>query len=67
MERMQLAAHRWRLILFCIGGAVGAILLRDVLKALAVQVAAASALMLLALPVWVCLRGLWRVLGRPWP
>ena len=51
MERMQLAAHRWRLILFCVGGAVGAILLRDVLKALAVQVAAASALMLLALPV----------------
>ena len=48
---MQLAAHRWRLILFCIGGAVGAILLWDVLKALAVQVAAASALMLLALPV----------------
>lgn len=51
MERTQLAAHRWRLILFGAGGAAAVILLHDVLRVLAMQVLAGSALMLLALPV----------------
>lgn len=51
MERTAFAAHRWRLILWGAGSAAAAFLLRDVLRALALQVLAASALMLLALPL----------------
>ncbi len=46
-----MAAHRWRLLLWGAGAAVVAFLLRDVLRALAMQVLAASLLMLLALPL----------------
>lgn len=51
MERTKLAAHRWRLILICVVGIVAVIWLRHVLRALAMQVLAASILMLLALPL----------------
>ncbi len=51
MERTRSAAHRWRLILWGAGTAVAAVLLWDVLRAIAMQVLAASLLMLLALPL----------------
>lgn len=51
MERTKTTAHRWRLILFGAGAAAVCILLRDVLRALGMQVLAASLLMLLALPL----------------
>ncbi len=51
MERTQIAAHRWRLIFFGAGAAAAAFLLRDVLRALALQLLAAALLMLLALPL----------------
>lgn len=51
MERTEMAAHRWRLILWAAGAALTVFLLRDVLKALAMQLLAASVLMLLALPI----------------
>lgn len=51
MERIKITAHRWRLILFAAGMAASVILLWDVLRALAMQVLAASVLMLLALPL----------------
>ena len=50
MERIR-TAHRRRLSLFLGAGALGALLLRDVLWALALQLAAALVLMLLALPL----------------
>lgn len=51
MERTKIAAHHWRLILFAVGGLVAAVLLWDVLRALAMQLLAAALLMLLALPL----------------
>jgi len=51
MERTHPVAHRRRLILFCAAAAATAFLLRDVLRALGMQVLAASVLMLLALPL----------------
>ena len=51
MERTALTAPRRRLILFGAAAAAAAYLLRHVLRALALQVLAASALMLLALPL----------------
>ena len=51
MEGRTLTAHRWRLILGIAGAALAAILLWDVLRAIAMQVLAASLLMLLALPL----------------
>ena len=51
MERVRAAAHRWRLPLFAGTALIAAILLRRVLSALAVQLAAGALLMLLALPV----------------
>lgn len=51
MERVRAAAHRWRLPLFAGMVLVGAILLRRVLSALAVQLAAGLLLMALALPL----------------
>ena len=55
MERMHPAAHRWRLILFSAALLVAVFLLRHVLRALVMQVLAASVLMLLALPLCRCL------------
>lgn len=51
MERTSWAAHRWRLILLGAGAAAAAVLLRDVLKLLAMQVLAAALMMGLALPL----------------
>lgn len=51
MEGTKMAAHRWRLLLLGAGALVAAILLRDVLRALGMQLLAASLLMLLALPL----------------
>ncbi len=51
MERTQTTAPRWRLILFGAGTAIAAYLLRGVLRALGMQLLAASLLMLLALPL----------------
>lgn len=51
MEGTRIAAHRRRLILWGAGAALAAFLLRDVLRALTMQVLAASLLMLLALPL----------------
>ncbi len=51
MERTLKAAHRRRLILFAALAGVAAFLLRDVIRALGMQVLAASVLMLLALPL----------------
>ncbi len=51
MERATHAAHRWRLPVLIAVGIAGAVLLRDVLWALAGQLAAAALLMLLALPL----------------
>ena len=51
MERTKLAAQRWRLILFAGAGILSAVLLWDVLRAIGMQVLAASILMLLALPL----------------
>ena len=51
MERTLFPAHRWRLMLILAGSAVAAWLLRDVLRAIAMQVLAAVILMLLALPL----------------
>lgn len=51
MERTTPAAHRWRLPAFAAAGLTAALLLRQVLWALAVQLAAAALLMLLALPL----------------
>lgn len=51
MERTKLAAHRWRLIFVCVVGGGAVILLRHVLRMLAMQLLAASILMLLALPL----------------
>ena len=51
MERIHPAAHRWRLILFCAVLVVAIFLFRHVLRALGMQVLAAAALMLLALPL----------------
>lgn len=51
MERTKPAAHRWRLILFWAGAAASAVLLRDVLRALAMQLLAASLLAVTALPL----------------
>lgn len=50
MERTT-TAHRWRLILWGLGALAGIILLRNVLRALGMQLLAASLLMLLALPL----------------
>ena len=50
MERTHIAALRWRLILFTAGAILAAWLLRGVLRALAMQLLAASALALTALP-----------------
>ena len=43
MERTHIAALRWRLILFTAGAILAAWLLRGVLRALAMQLLAASA------------------------
>lgn len=51
MERTHIAAHRWRLILFGAGAVAAAVLLRNVLRALGMQVLAASLLAACALPV----------------
>ena len=51
MERTNFAAHRWRLILFWAAVLAAAIFLWDVLRALGMQLLAASVLMLLALPL----------------
>ena len=51
MERTRIAAHRWRLILFGVLTLAAGVLLRDVLRAIAMQVLAAAILMLLALPL----------------
>ena len=51
MERTTNAAHRWRLILICGATAVVAVLLWNVLRLLAMQLLAASALAVLALPL----------------
>ena len=51
MERVRAAAHRWRLPLFAGIALLAAILLRRVLSALAVQLAAGALLMALALPL----------------
>lgn len=51
MERTKMAAHRWRLILFFVGLIAAVVLLWDVIRAIGMQVLAASLLMLLALPV----------------
>lgn len=51
MERIAPAARRWRLPLFALAGLTAAILLRGVLWALGIQLAAAALLMLLALPL----------------
>ncbi len=50
MERTT-TAHRWRLILLGAAGIAAIVLLRNVLKALGMQLLAASLLMLLALPL----------------
>lgn len=50
MERTT-TAHRWRLILWGLGALAGVVLLRHVLRALGMQLLAASLLMLLALPL----------------
>ncbi|MGN1368538.1 MAG: AI-2E family transporter [Aristaeellaceae bacterium] len=50
MERTT-TAHRWRLILLGLGVLAGVVLLRHVLRALGMQLLAASLLMLLALPL----------------
>lgn len=50
MERVK-GVSRWRTPLLAAGGVVGALLLRHVLWALALQLAAAALLMLLALPL----------------
>lgn len=50
MERTT-TAHRWRLILLGLGVLAGVVLLRNVLRALGMQLLAASLLMLLALPL----------------
>lgn len=51
MERTIPAAHRRRLFLFGAGALAAAVLLRQVLLALAIQLAAGAVLMLLALPL----------------
>lgn len=51
MERTKMAAHRWRLILFFAGAIAATVLLWDVIRAISMQVLAASLLMLLALPI----------------
>lgn len=51
MERTYGAAHRWRLILLGAGAAAAAVLLRDVLRLLTLQVLAAAVMMALALPL----------------
>ena len=51
MERTNVAAHRWRLISFGAAVLIAAVLLRDVLRALGMQLLAAALLMLLALPL----------------
>lgn len=51
MEGRTLTAHRWRLIFWGAGAAIAVILLWDVLRAIAMQMLAASLLMLLALPL----------------
>lgn len=51
MERTQPAAHRWRLILFFAALVLAVILLWDVVRALGMQLLAASVMMLLALPL----------------
>lgn len=51
MERTKTTAHRWRLIFFGVGSACAAWLLRGVLRALAMQLLAASVLAVLALPL----------------
>lgn len=51
MERTLFPAQRWRLMLILAGSAVAAWLLRDVLRAVAMQALAAVILMLLALPL----------------
>ena len=51
MERTRFAAHRWRLILFAAASLIAAVLLWDVIRALAMQLLAAALLMLLALPL----------------
>lgn len=51
MEGTKNAAHHWRLLLLGAGGALAAFLLRDVVQAIAMQLLAASLLMLLSLPI----------------
>ena len=51
MERTGHAAHRWRLPVLLALGALAAYLLRGVLLALGIQLAAAALLMMLALPL----------------
>ena len=51
MERRTLAAHRWRLIFIGAGGILAVWLLRHVLRALAMQILAASLLAGAALPI----------------
>ena len=51
MEGTKLAAHRWRLILWGAFAIIAAYFLRHVLRAIGMQVLAASLLMLLALPL----------------
>jgi len=51
MERTIWAAHRWRLIFFAAGALIAAVLLRDVLRLLAMQLLAAALMMGLALPL----------------
>jgi len=51
MERRTLAAHRWRLIFIGAGALLAAWLLRHVLRALAMQILAASLLAAAALPI----------------
>lgn len=51
MERTRFAAQRWRLILFAAASLIAAVLLWDVIRALAMQLLAAVLLMLLALPL----------------
>ncbi len=51
MERIKVTTPRWRLILFGLGTALAIFLLREVIRALAMQLLTASVLMLLALPL----------------
>lgn len=51
MERTYIAAHRWRLIFFAAGTILAALLLRHVLRALMMQILAASLLAAAALPI----------------